>query len=114
HPVAAPPRKLMKSRRRIAFPGFAPRLFRSQLRSSNQEISACEMGVNAQCALQKSRAAHVSDGSITSFRKCDGHFRFTPNSDQRADIDLCRRRANSGSRRTSIRTEFTLLAALLD
>ena len=38
-------------------------LFGTQLPSSKQKIPSSETGLDAQCALQKSRAAHVSDGS---------------------------------------------------
>jgi hypothetical protein len=38
-------------------------LFGIQLPSSEQKIASSETGLKAQCALQKSRAAHVSDGS---------------------------------------------------
>src|SRR5215470_11639946 len=39
-------------------------LFGIQLRSSKQKIASSETGLNAQCALQNSRPAYVSDGSI--------------------------------------------------
>jgi len=38
-------------------------LFGIPFPSSKQKIASNETGLNAQCALQKSRAAHVSDGS---------------------------------------------------
>src|SRR5262245_32576982 len=38
--------------------------------------------------------ADVAYGSFTSFRRPLPHVCFAPNSDRRADIDLCRRRAN--------------------
>src|SRR5262249_50080431 len=38
-------------------------LFGIQLPSSKQKIASSETGLNAQCALRKSRAADVSDGS---------------------------------------------------
>src|SRR5215471_6446567 len=41
-------------------------LFGIQLPSSKQKIASSETGLNAQCAMRKSGAAHVSDGSFAS------------------------------------------------
>src|SRR5262245_16484750 len=47
-------------------------LFGIQLPSSKQKIASNETGLNAQCALQKSRTAHVSEGSILSKKGFSG------------------------------------------
>src|SRR5262249_36462631 len=53
-------------------------LFGIQLPSSKQKIATSETGLNAQCALQTSRAAHASDGSDPDLSRCLQNDRFPP------------------------------------
>jgi hypothetical protein len=60
HATAAPPRSVMKSRRRIAFPKAQDQ----RHNTITAEIYALRNGVQqSDFALQKSQAAHVADGS---------------------------------------------------
>src|SRR5262245_569215 len=82
----APPITLMKSRRLIALPEPAPAFARLQ-----QGNASNGMGFNGQFAQQQSRAAHVADGSFTSFPPSQS-VRFAPRADIRPMLAFMRTR----------------------